>query len=160
LTPDGQGHSFSWNERNQLVEEVDLELFGYDGLGRWDSRLNWVGQWSLNYLFDGLNAVQIQYSNAAIANLLTGLGLDERFQWSDSSGTVDFIPDDIGSTWGLANASGVAQTNFQYAPFGYTTGSGTVTDSDIDFAGRELDMNNILYYMRDRFYSPVGGGSG
>jgi hypothetical protein len=47
------------------------------------------------------------------------LGFDERFQWSDSSGTVDFITDAIGSTWGLANASGEVQTNFQYAPFGY-----------------------------------------
>jgi RHS repeat-associated protein len=73
----------------------------------------------------------------------------------DSSGTVDFIPDDIGSTWGLANAGGDAQTNFWYAPFGFTTGGGTGTNSDIDFAGRELDMNNILYYMRNRYYSPV-----
>jgi RHS repeat-associated protein len=155
LLSDGQGHSFNWNERNQLAAEVNLETFSYDALGRWHTRENWVAQWSLSYLFDGLNAVQIQYSNGPPANLLTGLGLDQRFQWSDSSGTVDFMTDAIGSTWGLANASGDAQTNFQYGPFGYTTGSGTVTDSDIDFAGRELDMNNILYYMRNRFYSPV-----
>ncbi len=52
------------------------------------------------------------------ANLLTGLGLDEIFTRTDSSGTMGFLTDAIGSTYGLVNSSGSLQTTYTYGPFG------------------------------------------
>ena len=38
--------------------------------------------------------------------MLTGLGIDEYFQRTDSSGTSSYLTDALGSTLALANASG------------------------------------------------------
>ena len=40
--------------------------------------------------------------------MLTGLGIDEYFQRADSSGTLSYLADMLGSTMALADASGAA----------------------------------------------------
>ncbi|MGC1679665.1 MAG: hypothetical protein WA740_19205, partial [Candidatus Binataceae bacterium] len=62
------------------------------------------------FLYDGLNPVQELQSGTPIANLLTGLNIDEFFTRSDSNGTMAFLSDALGSTIGLTN-SAVASTS-------------------------------------------------
>ncbi len=91
-----------------------------------------------NLLSDGTNSVT--------ANLLTGLGIDEYFARTDSSGTAVFLRDALGSTVRLGS------TSYTYQPFGATTVAGT-NANPYQFTGRENDGTG-LYYYRARYYSP------
>jgi hypothetical protein len=51
-----------------------------------------------NYLYDGANPVQELSGTTVTANLLTGLGVDDRFTRTDSNGTANFLIDALGST--------------------------------------------------------------
>jgi RHS repeat-associated protein len=92
-------------------------------------------------------------SPAAKANLLTGLGIDEYFTRTDSSGTMAFLSDALGSTVGLVNSAGGVGTSYAYQPFGATTVSGT-NGNPYQFTGRENDGTG-LYFYRARYYSPT-----
>jgi RHS repeat-associated protein len=59
----------------------------------------------------------------------------------------------VGSTYGLVNSQSI-ETQYAYGPFGQTTSSGTANGNPYKFAGRELDPNSGLYFMRNRYYSP------
>ncbi len=87
------------------------------------------------------------------ANLLTGLGIDEYFTRTDSSGTMAFLADALGSTVGLVNSGGSIGTSYTYQPFGATTVSGATNANPYQFTGRENDATG-LYYYRARYYSP------
>jgi RHS repeat-associated protein len=163
LLSDGQGNSFTWNERNQLsaiavptaTGTPVTELLQYDASGR-RQHLDIYNRAGTNFLYDGLNPVQEQNVNGAeTANLLTGLGLDEILTRTDSSGAMGFLTDQIGSTYGLVNSSGALQTTYTYGPFGATSASGTANGNPYQFTGRELDPNSGLYFMRNRYYSPT-----
>ncbi|MFI5460682.1 MAG: RHS repeat-associated core domain-containing protein [Isosphaerales bacterium] len=164
LKSDGLGHSFTWNERNQLAEIAVptatgtpvAELMQYDASGR-RQHLDIFNGPGTNFLYDGLNPVQEQNVNGVeTANLLTGLGVDEILTRSDASGTMGFLTDPIvGSTSGLVNSSGNQQTTYTYGPFGATSSSGTANANPYQFTGRELDPNSGLYFMRNRYYSPT-----
>jgi RHS repeat-associated protein len=106
------------------------------------------------FLYDGMNPVQeLDGSNAVTANLLTGLGIDEYFARSDSSGTMAFLTDALGSTAGLVGSGGSIDTGYTYQPFGATTVVGANANS-YQFTGRENDGTG-LYFYRNRFYSPT-----
>jgi RHS repeat-associated protein len=87
------------------------------------------------FLYDGPNAVQEQISGSPSANMLTGLGTDQVFTRTDSSGTVDFLTDGMNSTFGGGTASGTASTNIT------------------QFTGRESDGTGLMYF-RTRYYHP------
>ncbi len=86
-------------------------------------------------------------------NYLTGLGIDERFSRTDSSGTQSYLTDALGSTLALADSAGTLQTNYSYDPFGNTTVTGTTNPNAFQYTGRENDGTG-LYYYRARYYSP------
>jgi RHS repeat-associated protein len=116
-----------------------------------------IGGTTTQFLYDGLNPVQ-ELDGASTphvtANLLTGLGIDERFTRTDSSGTANFLTDLSGSTIALADASGNVDTNYTYAPFGNVAAGGSASASSYQFTGREDDGTG-LYFYRARYYSPV-----
>jgi hypothetical protein len=51
------------------------------------------------------------------ANLLTGLGIDEYFTRTDSSGRATLLADALGSIVGLVNSAGSIATGYTYQPF-------------------------------------------
>lgn len=124
------------------------------------------GSW-ISFLYDGLNPVQEQsYTTTNFvagpttkADLLTGLGLDELFTRTDSSGTLSVLADALGSTLALADSAGNMPTSYTYAPFGDTTVNGIASASSFQFTGRENDATSLsqssLYYLRNRYYSPT-----
>jgi RHS repeat-associated protein len=113
-----------------------------------------IGGITTQFLYDGLNPVQeLNSSNVATANLLTGLNIDEFFSRTDSSGARSFLTDILGSTLALTDSSGTIQTQYTYEPFGNATVSGAANGNSYQFTGRENDGTG-LYYSRHRYYHP------
>jgi hypothetical protein len=70
--------------------------FVYDAFSRRISRA--IGNTTTQFLYDGWNPVQeLNGSNGVVANLLTGLRIDEYFTWTYSSNNVStFLADALG----------------------------------------------------------------
>ncbi len=156
LTGDGT-NTYSWDARNHLSTisqgRTTVGSFVYDGFGRRMKKT--IGGTVTQFLYDGLNPVQeLNGSNGVVANLLTGLGIDERFTRTDASGAMSFLTDALGSTIGLVNAGGSIATSYTYDPFGATTVGGSANANPYQFTGRENDGTG-LYFYRARYYSPT-----
>jgi RHS repeat-associated protein len=106
------------------------------------------------FVYAGPTVVQERLGSGAVkATLFPGLGIDEVF--GRTEGTVNnwFLPDGLGSTLGITDASGVLQTQYTYDPFGSTTVTGAASTNSFQFTGRENDGTG-LYYYRNRYYHP------
>jgi RHS repeat-associated protein len=97
--------------------------------------------------------VQELNGSTVVANLLTGLGIDEYLFRTDTSGTRYFLSEALGSTVALSDSLGAVPTTYTYAPFGATSLSGSATGSTFDYTGREDDGTGLKYY-RARYYHP------
>jgi RHS repeat-associated protein len=155
LTNDGT-NTYTWDARNHLsaISGGVSASFVYDPSGR---RMNkTIGGTMTQFLYDGLNPVQ-ELDGASppnvTANLLTGLGIDEYFTRTDSSGTANFLTDNLGSVIALANSSSSIATSYTYEPFGNVTVNGS-NGNPYQFTGRENDGTG-LYFYRVRYYSPT-----
>jgi RHS repeat-associated protein len=154
LTNDGT-MTYTWNARDQLIGVTGgaSATFAYDGTRR--RRTKTIGGTTSHFLYDNLNVIQEQSSSGtATANLLTSLGIDETFTRAESSGTVTFLVDALGSTIALTDGSGTVVTQYTFDPFGATTTSGTTSTNTAQFTGRENDLPG-LYFYRARFYQPM-----
>jgi RHS repeat-associated protein len=152
LTNDGL-HAFQWNARDLLTSMTGgvAGVFQYDAMGR--RRAKTVAGTTTRFLYDGLSIVQEQNAGGvALANVLGGLRLDETIMRSDGGGAV-VLADVLGSTLGLADATGTLSTQYTYAPFGATTTTGAASANAAQFTGRENDGTG-LYYYRARYYAP------
>lgn len=147
-------NTYTWNSRQQLTAIAGPNLtasFAYDPFGRRSQKT--INGTSTSFLYDGSNVVQELSSGTPSANLLTGLGVDQIFARTDSTGTSSFLTDRLGSTIALANSSGSVQTSYTYDPYGNTTVSGSPSTNAFQYTGRENDGTG-LYYIRARYYSP------
>jgi RHS repeat-associated protein len=153
LTNDGSNR-YTWDARNHLVgiSGSNTASFVYDAEGR--RTLKSINGTTTQYLYDGLNPAQELQNGTPSANMLTGLGIDEFFQRTDSGGTSDFLSDILGSTVALTGMSGSIQTQYTYSPFGNASASGTTSSNPYQFTGRENDGIGLDYY-RARYYSPT-----
>jgi RHS repeat-associated protein len=155
LTSDGT-RTYVWNARGQLasISGGATASFVYDAFGRRTKRT--VGGATTQYLYDGWDPVQeLDATNAATANLLTGLGIDQRFMRTDASGTRHLLTDALRSTAALTDAAATVQNAYTYEPYGAATVTGT-TSSSYQFTGRENDATGLMQF-RARYYSPTYG---
>jgi len=154
LTSDGT-NTYTWDARNHLtaIGGGSAASFTYDGFGRRVKKV--IGGTTTQFLYDGLNPVQElngRHNAAVIANLLTGLRVDEYFTRTDSA-TSTFLADALGSTSGLVTSNnGPIATNYTYQPFGAATTGGSASGNSYQFTGRENDGTG-LYFNRARYYS-------
>jgi hypothetical protein len=88
-------------------------------------------------IYDGANPVQELSGSTVTANLLTGLGVDERFTRTDSSATANFLTDALGSTLALTDGGVSTLASYTYEPFGNATMSGGST-STYQYTGRAI----------------------
>ncbi len=157
LTADGLGRSYTWNARNQLtaVNGQNPASFTYDGLGRRVSKT--VAGTTTSFRYDGLNLVQELTGSVGnftvVAELLTGLGLDQTYSRTEGANTSSFLTDALGSTIALADGAGTIQTSYGYEPFGLPTVAGAASTNPYQFTGREWDGTG-LQYSRARYYHP------
>jgi len=128
--------------------------FTYDTFGR-RTRKTISGQ-TTDYLYDWDNPVQELSGGTVLANLLTGLGIDECFTRTDGSGRRTLLGDALGSILALSDDAGVVQTAYTYEPFGQTTVTGQSNGNALQYTGRENDGTG-LYYYRARYYNPTRG---
>ena len=97
-------NSYVWDARNHLASmNAGGATFQYDLFGRRVSKTTVFG--TKNYLYDGSNLVQELSGTTPTATLLTG-SLDQYLTRTDSTGTVAFLTDALGSTLALADNSG------------------------------------------------------
>ena len=155
---DGSGTTlYAWNARNQLTGISGPNVtasFVYDGVGRREKKT--VNGSLTEFLMDGYNVVQETSGATVLANVLTGLGIDEYFSRSDvPSATIGhFLGDALGSALALTDPTGAVQTEYTYEPFGRTTLTGAANTSSYQYTGRENDGTG-LYYHRSRYYHPA-----
>jgi RHS repeat-associated protein len=147
--------SYIWDERQRLKEikqgGVTTASFQYDAFNRRIGRvINGVGT---NYLNDRWQVVQELSGTTPIANLLTGLRVDEIFRRTVGTVTEDFLTDALGSTIALTDAAGTIRTNYGYQAYGATSAGGGASGNAHQYTGRENDGE--LYYYRNRYYSPT-----
>ena len=152
LTSDGP-NTYAWDARNRLVtiSGNNAASFQYDPLSRRTGKT--INSVSTNYLYDGSNPVQELSGSTVLANLLTGLGIDEYFTRTDSSGRRSLLGDAVGSILALSDDAGVVQTSYTYDPFGSATISGQSNGNSFQYTGRENDGAGS-YFFRARYYSP------
>jgi len=148
---------YSWNARNQLAGISGPNVnasFVYDGAGRREKKT--VNGALTEFLFDGVNPVQETSGATVLANMLTGLQVDELFARSDvgAGTTSSLLTDPLRSILALADSAGTVQTEFTYEPFGKTTTTGTSNTNAFQYTGRENDGTGLFYY-RARYYHPT-----
>jgi RHS repeat-associated protein len=153
--PSIPGNTYTWNERNQLATATAggvQSSYVYDALGRRVGQT--ISGLTAQYVYDMLNVAEEQYTGGSVADMLPGLGLDENFARTDTSGSYAMLPDLLGSTVGLVNSTGALGTQYQYGPFGQTTTSGASSTNPFQYTGREMDPTG-LYFLRARYYNPI-----
>jgi RHS repeat-associated protein len=146
--------TYTWNARNQLTAISGPGLtasFTYDSFGRRTGKT--INATITNFVYDGLNPVQEKNGATVTANLLTGLGIDEFFTRTDGVGVRALLPDALGSTVALGDATGTLQTQYTYEPFGFVSQTGVASTSSYKYTGREDDGTGLSYY-RARYYHP------
>lgn len=155
LTSDGS-NTYPWDERNHIsaISGGATASFVYDTIGRLAAKN--INRTVTQFLYDGLNPVQ-ELDGASTpdvtANLLTGLGIDEYFTRTDSSGAMSFLTDALGSTIALTDSSGSVNTGYTYEPFGNVAVTGS-NGSPYQFTARENDGTGLDDY-RARYYKPT-----
>ena len=151
LTGDGT-NSYIWDVRDRLVSISGgtTASFQYDSFGRRTSKV--INGAETDFLYDGSNPVQELSGGTVLANLLTGLGVDEYFTRAEAGGTKTLLADAISSVLALMDAAGTVQTQYTYEPFGATTVVGAASTSSFQYTSRENDETGLNYY-RARYYS-------
>jgi RHS repeat-associated protein len=146
--------TYTWDARDRLVA-IDSPLtsasFAYDALGRRVSKV--INGITTIYRYDGLDIVR-EEGEAGGASYLRTLAIDEALTRTDSTGTLTYLTDILGSTLALVDSFGNPVTTFTYSPFGETSISGLSSPNPFQFTGRENDGTG-LYYYRARFYESV-----
>ena len=151
LANDGT-NTYSWDARNHLTAIVgpNTASFVYGPDGRRTQKA--INGTSTQFLYDGLNPVQEIQNGALSANLITGLGIDEYFQRTDSAGARNYLSDILGAAR-PHRSTGTTQTLYTYDPFGNTAATGQTSSNPYQFTGRENDGTGLDYY-RARYYDP------
>ena len=125
----------------------------YDGLGRREKKT--VNSNLTEFLFDGVNPAQETNGAMVLANILTGLRMDEFVTRNDvgAGTTSSLLTDPLGSVLALADSAGAVQTEYTYEPFGKTTTTGISSTNPFQFTSRENDGTDVYYY-RARYFHP------
>jgi len=116
LTGDGT-NTLIWDARDRLASITGgvAATFAYDPFGR-RTRKTISGQ-TTDFLYDWDNPVQELSGGTVLANLLTGLEIDEYFTRTDGSGRRTLLGDALGSLLALTDDAGVVRIGAEGIPF-------------------------------------------
>lgn len=89
-------------------------------------------------------------ANGTLTKYLNGLGIDDKLRMQTGSDVKYFLADHLGSTNGLADASGSLTASTSYDSFGNATNTNFPTR--YQYTGREFDSFTGLHYYRARWY--------
>jgi RHS repeat-associated protein len=167
---------YTWDADNRLsrIEQGGANpltaTFTYGAMGRRiQSSITKTGQptATVQYLYEGAQALGEIRDGKLSHRLLAGLGLDETIARiaiaasgaKDPAASRIFLTDALNSV--IAQMSDAddptLQTSYGYSPYGQSTTVGTdSTNNPIQYTSRENDGTG-LYYYRARYYDPVLG---
>jgi RHS repeat-associated protein len=144
--------------------------FTYDSLGRRVQSSIQLGTnpaQTVQYVYEGAQALGEIRSGQLSHRLITGLGLDETIARvalvSSGTGAADparsrqFLTDALNSVIAQHNAatSGGLANSYAYSPYGQSSTVGPdATNNPIQYTSRENDQTGLLFY-RARYYDPV-----
>lgn len=95
------------------------------------------------------------YAPGSLDPSFNGTGIDNKLKQKTGSTSKYFLQDHLGSTVGLADASGAITESNSYDSFGNASNSSF--SSRYQFTGREFDSFTGLQYNRARWYNPQIG---
>ena len=102
--------------------------------------------------YDGQDVVMDSDVTSGVSKYHNAPGIDNMLKLTTSSDSSYFLQDHLGSTVGLANASGTVTESNSDDSFGNATNS--TFSSRYQFIGRELDTFTGLQHNRARWYHP------
>jgi RHS repeat-associated protein len=154
MTEGGQATTYTWDARGRLASLSGpvSASFAYDATARRTQKT--VSGQTTTLQYDGLDIVQ--ESGAAAVNYLRGLAIDEHLARLTATTAEHYLPDALGSTLSLTDATGTVTTTHTYGPFGQATTAGPASPNAFQYTGRENDETG-LSYLRARYYHPSLG---
>ena len=148
---------YTWDYENRLGQASTRKQsvrYKYDALGRRVSRSFVGNRENTKFIYDGLDVIMDDDANAGITRYQNGPGIDNKLSFKNGADVKYFLTDHLGSTNGLADASGAVTSSASYDSFGNQTGT---LPTRYGFTGRECDDFTGLMYYRARFYDPKLG---
>ena len=151
----GEGSNFwryGFDYENRLVSALTRKQtvrYRYDALGRRVQRYFKGGKENTKFIYDGQD-VLVDDNSGTLTKYINGTGIDNKLRVQTGSNTQYFLTDHLGSTNGLADASGNLTASTNYDAFGNATNASFL--SRYQFTGREHDSFTGLHYYRARFY--------
>ncbi len=153
----GEVTTYGWDGRNRLISITAPGLtasFGYDVLGRRASKM--VNGETVQYVYDGAQAIGEIRGGTIAATVLTGLALDEVIARYAQTGDRVYLTDALGSVIAQGREDQSIQNAYAYSPYGVTSSLGLDEGNPIQYTARENDRTG-LYYYRARYYDPKIG---
>jgi RHS repeat-associated protein len=144
--------TYGWDRENRMVSAgngTNSVAYLYDALGRRVKRTQ--GSDVQKYTHDGADVV-LDDINSTLTKYQNGPGIDNKLKAKTGSTSQYYLQDHLGSSVGLANASGSITDSSSYDSFGNPTN--TSFPSRYRFTGREFDTTTGIQYSRARFYDP------
>jgi RHS repeat-associated protein len=109
---------------------------------------------TVNYVYDGAQAIAEVTGGTVSAAILTGLNLDEVLARYAASGNRTYLTDALNTVIAQANDTQAIENYYTYTPYGETQTLGPDGGNPIQYTARENDQTG-LYYYRARYYDPV-----
>jgi RHS repeat-associated protein len=153
--------NYNWDFENRL-NSVTLPASGgtvnfkYDPFGRRIYKSSSSGTSVFAYDLDNL-VEETNSSGAAVARYTQTENTDELLAMLRSSAASYYEQDGLGSVTSLSNAAGALAQTYAFDSFGKQTASSGSLTNPFQYAGRELDSETGLYYMRARYFDPQAG---
>jgi RHS repeat-associated protein len=162
LKADATGSTtYAWDYENRLKSMTMPAMggtvsFRYDPLGR---RIQQSGaNGTTNFVYDGYNLIQENDNDGnLLAKYTDSDSVDEPLAMHRGGTSAYYQADATGSISTLSDSTGVPTRTYTYDSFGKTIGSTGTLSNPFQFAGRELDSETRLNYLRARYYDPQTG---
>jgi RHS repeat-associated protein len=149
--------NYTWDARGRLTHATpsngQIIDYAYDTYGRRISRT--ANGTTTSFLYDQEDIVLDQDASGATVDYLNGLSIDDKLlQKTQTTGSLYFLQDHLGSTSALTNSGGTIVERISYEGFGASSGS---TLTRFNYTGREYDVVSELLYCRARWYDAKQG---
>ena len=114
-------------------------------------------QWT-RYTYDSEDVIVDTRSDGSRVYYGNAPGIDNKLwyteEYNNTSSTVFFLTDHLGSTRALVSDSGATLGTITYDSFGLPVGITGTIGTRFLYAGRDYDADTELYYYRARWYDP------
>jgi RHS repeat-associated protein len=143
---------YGYDYENRLVSASTRKQtvrYRYDALGRRVQRYTVGTKENTKFIYDGQD-VLVDDNSGTLTKYINGEGIDNKLRVQTGSNVNYFLADHLGSTNGLADASGNLTASTNYDSFGNASNANFPTR--YQFTGREYDSFTGLQYSRARWY--------